>query len=190
MIMTEDINKALDVLKKGGVILYPTDPIWGLGCDATNQEAVNRIYKIKQRADNKSMIVLVDHPGRIAGYIDDIPEVAMQLIELADKPLTIILEGAKNMAQNVINTEDKSIGIRVVNEPFCHTLISRFKKPIVSTSANKSGQPSPLNFAEISEEIINQVDYVVNYRQDDITKYRPSGIVKIGKDCSVKVIRE
>jgi L-threonylcarbamoyladenylate synthase len=188
--MTNDINKSFEVLKKGGIILYPTDTIWGLGCDATNAEAVKRIYEIKQRADNKSMIILVDHPGRIAGYINDIPEVAMQLIELSDKPLTVILEGAKNLAANVINAEDGSVGIRVVNDPFCQALISRFKKPIVSTSANISGESSPACFDEISQAIIHSVDYVVEHRQDDHTKNKPSGIIKIGINGSVQVIRE
>jgi L-threonylcarbamoyladenylate synthase len=188
--MTDDINLALEVLKKGGIILYPTDTIWGLGCDATNVEAVKRIYEIKQRTDNKSMIILIDHPGRISGYIDEVPEVALQVIEVSDKPLTVILEGAKNLALNVVNNEDGSIGIRVANDPFCQALISRFKKPIVSTSANISGEPSPACFDEISEKIIQSVDYVVKHRQDDLSKHQPSGIIKIGKNGSVKIIRE
>jgi len=188
--MTDDINQALEVLKKGGVILYPTDTIWGLGCDATNAEAVKRVYEIKQRADNKSMIVLIDHPGRISGYIDELPEIALQLVEVADKPLTLILEGAKNLASNVVNADDGSIGIRVVNDPFCPALVDRFKKPFVSTSANISGEPSPVCFSGISEKIVQSADYVVKHRQDDLTKHKPSGIIKIGKNGSVKVIRE
>lgn len=188
--MREDVKAALEVLRNGGVILYPTDTIWGLGCDATNVVAVQRIYSIKQRSDNKSMIILVDHPGRIQGYVNDIPEIAFEVMEMTDSPLTVILEGAKNLAANVINADDSSVGIRVAREPFCQQLIQQFKKPIVSTSANISGQASPAIFSEIVPEIIQSVDYVVNYRQDDITRKKPSGIIKIGKNSSVKVIRE
>lgn len=185
-----DIKQALEVLRNGGIILYPTDTIWGLGCDATNAEAVKKIYDLKQRADNKSMIVLVETPGRLSSYIDDVPEIALDLMDLSEKPLTIIFEGAKNLAANVVNQEDKSIGIRVVKEPFCEQLIRQFKKPIVSTSANFSGQPSPALFDEIEEAIVSQVDYVVQYRQDDVTKATPSGIIKVGKKGEIKVIRE
>jgi L-threonylcarbamoyladenylate synthase len=188
--MREDIKAALEVLRNGGVILYPTDTIWGLGCDATNPSAVKRIYDIKKRADNKSMIVLVDNPGRISGFIDDIPDIAYEVIDLSETPLTVILEGARNLADNVINQEDQSIGIRVVKEPFCFNLIQQFKKPIVSTSANFSGEPSPALFVEIDPEIMLAVDYVVKYRQEDLVPSKPSGIIKIGKNGSVKVIRE
>lgn len=187
--MQNDIKKALEVLQNGGVILYPTDTIWGLGCDATNKEAVDRIYKIKNRADNKSMIILMDHPGRMSSYLEDIPEVALDLMELAEKPLTVILEGAKNLAENVINQEDRSVGIRLPNDEFCQQLIQRFRKPIVSTSANISGNPTPAIFDEVDDEIKEMVDYIVKYRQEDINKAQPSGIVKIGKSSEVKVIR-
>lgn len=188
--MNEDLNKALDVLRAGGVILYPTDTIWGLGCDATNAEAVRRIYSIKQRADNKSLIVLVDSAARIDSYVQNAPEVAFSLIELATSPLTVIFEGAKNLADNVINAEDQSVGIRVATDDFCPTLIQRFRKPIVSTSANISGQPAPACFSEIDSQIISSVDYVVRHRQDDNSKHKASGIVKIGRNGEVKVIRE
>lgn len=188
--MNNDINKALEVLRNGGIILYPTDTIWGIGCDATNAEAVKKVFELKQRADNKSVIILVDELTRMNNYIDDIPDVAYQLIELSEKPLTVILEGAKNLADNVINAADNSIGVRMTNERFSKQLISRFRKPIVSTSANLSSLPSPSIFDEISDEIINGVDYVVNYRQDDISKAKPSGIILIRKDSSIKVIRE
>ena len=188
--MNEDINKALEVLRNGGVILYPTDTIWGLGCDATNADAVRRIYEIKQRADNKSLIVLVDTAGRIPSYVQDVPDIAFDMIELATSPLTVIFEGAKNLAPNVINADDQSVGIRVATDDFCPTLIQRFRKPIVSTSANISGQPAPACFDEIDERIIKSVDYVVGYRQDDTTKHKASGIVKIGRNGEVKVIRE
>lgn len=188
--MNEDLNKALEVLRAGGVILYPTDTIWGLGCDATNAEAVRRIYSIKQRADNKSLIVLVDSAARIDSYVQNAPEVAFSLIELATSPLTVIFEGAKNLADNVINAEDQSVGIRVATDDFCPTLIQRFRKPIVSTSANISGQPAPACFSEIDQRIIDSVDYVVRHRQDDTSKHKASGIVKIGRNGEVKVIRE
>ena len=188
--MNEDITKALEVLRAGGVILYPTDTIWGLGCDATNAEAVSRIYKIKQRADNKSMIVLIDTAARIQSYVQDVPDVALNLIELATSPLTVIFEGAKNLAQNVVNADDQSVGIRVATDDFCPTLIHRFRKPIVSTSANISGQPAPACFSEIDKQIVESADYVVRHRQNDTSKHKASGIVKIGRNGEVKVIRE
>lgn len=188
--MHDDIIKSLEVLRTGGVILYPTDTIWGLGCDATNPDAVQKIYDIKKRADNKSMIILMDTVNRLSSYVDNIPNVAYDVIELSEKPLTVILEGAKLLAHNVINENDQSIGIRIIKEPFSYKLIQRFKRPIVSTSANFSGSPSPSIFDEINSEIINQVDYVVNYRQDDISKSSPSGIIKIGRDLSINIIRE
>jgi L-threonylcarbamoyladenylate synthase len=185
-----DIQKSLDVLRNGGIILYPTDTIWGLGCDATNADAVKKIYALKQRTDNKSMIVLVDAPGRLYSYLDKVPEIALDLMELSEKPLTIIFEGAKNLADNVINKADQSVGVRVVRDPFCEQLIRQFKKPIVSTSANKSGNPSPAIFPEIDENIISQVDYTVTYRQDDLSKKNPSGIIKVSPNGEIKVIRE
>ncbi len=188
--MKDDINKALEVLRKGGVILYPTDTIWGIGCDATNNEAVSRIFDIKKRNDNKSLIVLLDTPARIAGYVDEVPDVAYQLMDLADRPLTLILEGAKNLAKNVINSSDLSIGLRVANDPFCQQLINRFRKPIVSTSANISGEQSPKSFIDINDEIKNQVDYIVNHRQNDMINANPSSIIKIRKNGEVQLIRK
>ncbi len=188
--MTDDINNALEVLRNGGIILYPTDTIWGIGCDATNEEAVKNIFKLKQREDSKSVIILVDNMAKIDSYVDEIPEIADQLIEVSENPLTVILEGAKNLAKNVINASDDSIAVRKTNDPFSKQLISRFKKPIVSTSANISNMPSPTIFDEISEEIINGVDYVVKHRQDDINKAKPSGIILVRKDSSIKVIRQ
>ncbi len=174
--MNNDINKALEVLKSGGVILYPTDTIWGIGCDATNAEAVKRIYEIKQREDCKSMLVLIENPNRLNSYVDEVPEIAWDLIEANDKPMTLIYPGAKNLAPNLINS-DGTIGIRITNEEFTQNLIQRFKKPIVSTSANISGEPSPANFAEINEKLKELVDYVVEYRQDDIEKASASSII-------------
>lgn len=187
--MEEEIKKALQVLWDGGVILYPTDTIWGIGCDATNQEAVKRIYEIKEREDSKSMLVLIDNANKIPSYVEKMPEIAWDLVEVADKPLTIIYPGAKNLATNLVPIE-KTIGIRVTNEVFTRKLIQRFKKPIVSTSANVSGKPSPSNFSEIDKEIKKRVDYIVNYRQDETKKYAPSGIIQLGTGGQVKIIRE
>ncbi|NPA35767.1 MAG: threonylcarbamoyl-AMP synthase [Chlorobi bacterium] len=187
--MNNDLKKAVEVLRAGGIILYPTDTIWGLGCDATNKDAVERIYKIKQRDDSKSMLVLIDNPAKLNSYIDEVPEIAWDLIDVADKPLTIIYPGAKNLADNLI-APDGSIGIRVTNEEFSRSLCQRFRIPVVSTSANISGKPAPGNFSEIDNKIINLVDYVVEYKQDSIQKSAPSGIIKLGKGGEVTVIRE
>ena len=186
--MQEEIKNTLDVLYNGGIFLYPTDTIWGIGCDATNTEAVKRIYKLKKRVDSKSMLVLINDANRIPSYIEEMPEIAWDLMDVSDKPLTIIYPGAKNLATNLI-AEDKTIGIRVTNDPFCKTLIQKFKRPIVSTSANISGQPSPANFYEISDDIKNQVDYIVKHRQNETEKAKPSGIIQLGIGGQVKVIR-
>lgn len=185
----EDLKKALDVLHNGGIILYPTDTIWGIGCDATNVEAVKRIYELKQREDSKSMLVLLENPNRITSYVDEMPEVAWDLIEFAEKPTTIIYDGAKNLANNLI-AEDGSVGIRITTEAFTQNLIQRFKKPIVSTSANISGQPSPQNFSEIAEEIKESVDYVVQFRQEETKNPAPSSIIKLGVSGEIKILRK
>lgn len=164
--MIEDIKKACQVMREGGVILYPTDTIWGIGCDATNEDAVRRVYEIKQRQDSKAMLVLVDSSVKVDFYVRDVPEVAWDLIDLADKPLTIIYSGARNLAANLL-AEDGSVGIRVTNEDFSKRLCQQFRKAIVSTSANISGQPSPKNFSEISEEVKSAVDYIVGYTRGD-----------------------
>ena len=187
--MIEDIKKALEVLKNGGIILYPTDTIWGLGCDATNVEAVKRIYEIKQRSDSKNMLILLDNPAYLSYYVENVPELANDLIDLSEKPLTIIYQGAKNLASNLIS-QDGSIGIRVTNDNFCKQLISRLRKPLVSTSANVSGKTSPSNFNEIQEEIIKAADYVVVYRQDDYVKAQESSIIKLGIKGEVEIIRK
>ncbi len=189
MNLETEIKNALETLRKGGIILYPTDTIWGIGCDATNEEAVKKIYTIKEREASKSMLVLVDEATRIQSYIETMPDIAWDLIELTDKPLTIIYPNAKNLAPNLI-AEDKSIGIRVSGEIFTKKLIQRFKKPIVSTSANVSGKKNPSNFSEIEQIIKDRVDYVVNYRQDDITKFNPSSIIQLGIRGEVKIIRK
>jgi L-threonylcarbamoyladenylate synthase len=187
--MIEDIKSALEVLQKGGVIVYPTDTIWGLGCDATNSAAVKRIYDIKKRDDSKSMLVLMENAALLDRYVEEVPEIAFDLIELTDKPLTIIYDRAKNLAPNLI-AEDGSIGIRITSEAFSSELIRRFRKPIVSTSANISGSPSPGCFNEISREIIDAADYVVKYRQEETEKAKSSGIIKLGQNGEIKVIRK
>ena len=187
--MIEDIKKACQVMNEGGVILYPTDTIWGIGCDATNEEAVRRVYQIKQRSDSKAMLVLVDSPVKVDFYVQDVPEVAWDLIEVADKPLTIIYSGARNLASNLI-AEDGSVGIRVTNEEFSKRLCQQFRKAIVSTSANISGQPSPANYSEITEELKSMVDYVVGYRQEEMGHPKPSSIIKLDKGGVIKIIRE
>lgn len=184
----EDIKKACQVMQDGGVILYPTDTIWGIGCDATNEEAVRRVYEIKHRADSKAMLVLVDSAVKVDFYVQDVPAVAWDLIDVADKPLTIIYSGARNLASNLL-AEDGSVGIRVTGEEFSKALCSRFRKAIVSTSANVSGQPSPRTFAEISDEIKNAVDYVVEARRTEAGLARPSSIIKLGQGGEVKIIR-
>jgi L-threonylcarbamoyladenylate synthase len=187
--MIEDIKKACQVMREGGVILYPTDTIWGIGCDATNEDAVRRVYEIKQRQDSKAMLVLVDSSVKVDFYVQDVPEVAWDLIELADKPLTIIYSGARNLAENLL-AEDGSVGIRVTNEEFSKRLCQQFRKAIVSTSANISGQPSPKSFNEISEEVKSAVDYIVGYRQEEMSNPKPSSIIKLDKGGVIKIIRE
>ena len=184
----EDIKEACQVMEKGGVILYPTDTIWGIGCDATNADAVRRVYEIKQRADSKAMLVLVDSAVKVDFYVRDVPEVAWDLIEMADKPLTVIFSGARNLAPNLL-AADGSVGIRVTNEEFSKALCQRFRKAIVSTSANVSGQPSPNCYAEISEKIKSAVDYVVKARHNEKGGAKPSSIIKLGEGGLVKIIR-
>lgn len=188
LLMKADIDKAIEVLNKGGLILYPTDTIWGIGCDATNADAVKRVYELKQRTDSKSMLVLVDTEAKLPSYASHIPDVAYDLIEVSEKPLTLILDGAKNLAPNLV-AEDGSVGIRVTAEAFSKTLCARFRKPIVSTSANISGQPSPSVFSEISDDIKKGVDYIVQHRQSDNQKRQPSGIIKLGAGGQIKIIR-
>ena len=187
--MVDDLKNACDVLRNGGIILYPTDTIWGFGCDATCEEAVKRIYEIKRRTDSKSMLTLIDSPAQLDRYVNDLPEIASELIEHSDKPLTIIYSGAKNLAINLI-APDGTIGIRVTKEEFSQKLCRQFGKPIVSTSANFSGEPAPANFSEINNEIFRLVDYVVNYRSDEMQKSMPSSIIRLEKNGVIKIIRE
>lgn len=187
--MEEDIKKAFEVLVSGGLILYPTDTIWGIGCDATNEEAVHRVYELKRRVDSKALITLLDNPIKLDYYIDEVPSLAWDLIELSEKPLTIIYDGARNVAPNLM-AEDGSLAIRVTKEKFSQELCKRFRKALVSTSANISGEPAPASFDDISEEIKQGVDYIVKYRQDDTSKSKASSIIKLGKTGEVKIIRE
>lgn len=184
----EDIKQACEVMNKGGVILYPTDTIWGLGCDATNPEAVKRVFEIKQREDSKAMLVLVDNSVKIQFYVKEVPPVAWDLIDLTTKPLTLIYAGARNLAPNLL-AEDGSVGIRVTAEEFSQQLCYRFRKAIVSTSANLSGTPSPINFHEISDEIKGAVDYIVKVRQNEKIKVAPSSIIKLDEKGCVTIIR-
>ena len=185
----DDIREAINVMNKGGVILYPTDTIWGIGCDATNEEAVKKVYEIKKRIDSKALITLVDTEVKIEFYVRDVPEVAWDLIEFSEKPLTIIYDNARNLASNLL-AEDGSAGIRVTKEPFSKELCMRMKRAIVSTSANISGQPSPKNFHEISEEIKQAVDYICTSRREESKNPPASSIIKLGAGAEVTIIRE
>lgn len=187
--MQDDIKKAIEVLKNGGIILYPTDTIWGIGCDATNEEAVKRIYELKQREDSRSMLVLIDNPAKLQTYVMEVPEIAWDLIDLTDKPLTIIYDGAKNLATNLV-AYDGTIGIRITDEIFSIKLCQQFRKPIVSTSANVSGDPSPARFSKISPIIKNGVDYIVSYRQKENKVAKPSSILKLENNGTIKIIRK
>lgn len=187
--MQNDINKAVQVLKIGGIILYPTDTIWGIGCDATNAEAVKKIFQLKRREETKSMLVLVENANRILRHVKEVPEIAWQLIEVNDKPMTIIYPGAMNLAPNLIN-EDGTIGIRIVHNDFCEKLLAKLNRPIVSTSANISGEPAPAIFDEIAEEVKNGVDYIVTWQQDNTSKSTPSSIIKIGLNGVIDIIRK
>ncbi len=186
--MKEIINKTIEVLNQGGVILYPTDTVWGLGCDATNSEAVRRIYEIKRRADSKAMLCLTDAIGRVDYYFDRVPDIAWDLWEVADKPLTLILPRARNVAPELV-AEDGTMGMRITHEKVSNTICARLKRPLVSTSANISGQPTARSFAEISEEIRQAVDYIVPLRQDETENPSPSGIIKVGDGGLIQVIR-
>ncbi len=187
--MQNDIKAALEVLRNGGLILYPTDTVWGIGCDATNPNAVERLLKLKQRTKNKNMLVLIENPNLLNIYLEDVPEIAWDLIEVADKPLTIIYPKAKNLAPNLI-AADGSIGIRVIKHTFCERLLQAFRKPIVSTSANISGQPHPKSFDEIIPEIVKGVDLVVPQTYEEIASPVPSSIIQLGMGGEVRVIRD
>lgn len=176
-------------MRAGGVILYPTDTVWGIGCDATNEEAVAKVYAIKQREEAKSMILLVDSISKVSNYVDEMPDLAWDIIELSEKPITIIYDKSRSLPKSLC-ADDESIAIRVTKEPFSQSLCQRMKIPVVSTSANISGQPTPQCFSEISKEIKAAVDYIVDHRQKETTKAQASSIIKLGASGLVKIIRE
>ena len=186
--MEADIVQCLKVLSDGGLILYPTDTVWGIGCDATNAEAVNRIYQLKQRDDSKALLVLLDSAEHLDHYVVDVPLIARELIDVAVKPLTVIFEGAYNLAPNLLGEKD-SVGIRIPNDEFCHRLCERYGKPIVSTSANLSGKPTAKTFADIDPAIVKGVDHAVQYRRGDTTPREPSNIILLSRDNTFKIIR-
>lgn len=187
--MTEDLIKAEEILKQGGIILYPTDTIWGIGCDASNPEAVAKIYALKKREESKSMIVLVNGDRMLYQIFNEIPEPAWQIMDLSERPTTLVLDKPKNVAPNLI-APDNTLAVRLVKEPFCFKLMERMKKSIVSTSANISGMASPTCFKDISPEVIKGVDYVVKYRQEETNNPKPSTIIQISLDHKVKIIRK
>jgi L-threonylcarbamoyladenylate synthase len=186
--MEQEIRNCLAVLKKGGTILYPTDTIWGIGCDATSYKAVEKIYKVKRRLETKSLIILIDDPDRISEYVKEIPAITWDLVENVDRPVTIIYPNARNLPKNVIG-EDNSVAIRVVKNEFCRRLISEFGRPIVSSSANISGEPAPLVFRCVSEDIKKSVDYVVDLYQDLLQEVKPSRIIKLKENGEFNIIR-
>ena len=198
-----DLEEAVRVLRMGGVIVYPTDTVWGIGCDATNEEAVRKVYALKRREDSKSMLVLLDAPGKLQGYVEEVPEMAWELLECtmedktlnsqpstlnSQRPLTIIYPGAKNLAKNLL-AADGSVGIRITQEPFSKALCERLRRPIVSTSANISGEPAAKTFRQISEEVLQQADYVCLFRRDDEQEKQPSSIIKLGFHNEIQIIR-
>jgi L-threonylcarbamoyladenylate synthase len=193
MTREEDIKQAIETMRKGGVILYPTDTVWGIGCDATNVDAVKRVYAIKQRDDSKALICLVDSDARMQRYFRNVPDIAWQLIDsMKDgdaKPTTLILDGAINLAENLI-AEDGSVGIRITNEPFSKELCYRFQKAIVSTSANISGEPAAQNYCDIDPRIIEAVDYVCWSRRQEHKPHTPSSIIKLKENGEVMIIRK
>jgi L-threonylcarbamoyladenylate synthase len=183
-----EIEKASEVIRNGGVVLYPTDTIWGLGCDPNNEEAIRKIFRIKRRVESKSLIILVCKADSIKDYVDDPVDIAFDLIDKWNKPLTIVYPRAKNISK-MVSGSDNTIAIRVTQERFTKKLMEHLQHPLVSTSANISGQASPVSFSTISDEIKNEVDHIVNYKQSIITKIKPSTIIKINDNGSFEVLR-
>jgi L-threonylcarbamoyladenylate synthase len=184
-----DLAAALKVLRSGGVILYPTDTVWGLGCDATDAGAVRKIFEIKQRAENKSLIILVNSVAMLERYVSNPPEIALEMAELSERPLTVVYDSGKSLAVGVASA-DGSVGVRVCAEPFCDALIDALRRPLVSTSANISGSRAPAIFDEIGEEVKAAVDYVCLWRQDDRSRSKPSSVIKVSGNGVVKILRE
>lgn len=189
MVMQEEIDRVVEVLRRGGIILYPTDTVWGIGCDATNEQAVAKIYELKRSANKKGMIVLVDTIDNVARYFRKVPAVAWDLFECADKPLTLILPSASGVASNLV-PEECTLAVRVPNHEFCRKLVRRLGRPIVSTSANISGETTPAAYSEITDEIRNGVDYVVAPEYEGDATHKASSIIMLGEDGEVKIIRE
>jgi len=185
----DDVMNALRVLRAGGVILYPTDTVWGLGCDATNALAVRKVFDIKQRDDSRSLIILVNSVSMLERYVVDPPEVALQMAEWSQKPLTIVYDRGRSLAEGVASA-DGSVGVRICSDPFCDELITAFRKPIVSTSANISGTDAPALFDEISQEVINAADYVCLYKQYDRSRSSASSVIKVSANGAIKILRE
>ena len=182
-----DIKNACEVMRNGGIILYPTDTIWGIGCDATNPKAVAKIYQLKQRCDSKALIVLLNDVNQLHRYVDDVPEIAYDLIDAAVKPLTVVFDQGRNLCKELC-AEDGSVGIRITRENFSQKLCRAFRKPIVSTSANISGSPTPLTFSQISDEIKQGVDYIVKSNRNNTTS-QPSSVIKLSNDGCIKILR-
>ena len=187
--MVEQIKKAVEVLRKGGVILYPTDTVWGIGCDATNRDAVAKVYEIKKRADSKSLVLLASDLDMVCRYVREVPEMAVQLVEVNDKPMTIIYPGAMGLAENAV-AEDGTVGIRIPMMDFCQQLVFRFGRPVVSTSANISGEPTPKRYADIQQEIKDAVDHIVEPSLEKGATGTSSSIIKVGLDYSIEIIRK
>jgi len=186
--LEEQVAQALEVLKKGGIILYPTDTVWGIGCDATNENAVARIYELKKNTDKKSMLVLLDNIDKVSLYIQKVPEVAWQLFEVADKPLTLILPEARGVAGNLVS-EEGTLGIRIVDNEFCRKLIRKLNRPLVSTSANVSGHQAPATLSEISKEIRDGVDFIVDQSMEERPTRKASSIIRVGQGGQIEIIR-
>ena len=185
----KEIDICVKTLRAGGIIVYPTDTIWGIGCDATNAAAVDKLFTLKNREETKSLIILVDGTSMLERYVEEVPEIAYQLVEVTDTPMTIIYPKGRSLAPGVCAT-DGSVGIRVCGDSFCSELISRFRKPIVSTSANFSGMPSPQFFGEIDKKLLETVDYTVVYRQTDTQKQKASSVIKIDKGGAFTILRK
>ncbi|WP_312768194.1 L-threonylcarbamoyladenylate synthase [Epilithonimonas sp.] len=183
-----DFTQAIEILRSGGTILYPTDTIWGIGCDATNPEAIKKIFDIKKREQNKSLIILVESEKRLQDLVD-VPEMAWQIIDLSEKPVTIVYENPKNLPKELLS-EDGSVGIRIVKNDYCKKLITKLNKPLVSTSANLSGQKSPMKFSDISDEIKKSVDYIVEDNQDKVSEFSGSSVIKVWNNNQIKILRE
>ena len=183
-----DVDRACKVMQEGGIVVYPTDTIWGIGCDATNADAVARVYEIKRRADHKALITLVPDAGWVERYVEEVPDVAWELLDVAVDPMTIVYDRGKNVATNLMG-EDGSIGLRVTSEFYSRELCRRLRKPVVSSSANVSGDPSPMCFAEISKEILDAADYVAMYRRDDKGGIKASTVIRLGAGGLIKLLR-